>query len=241
MGACTPPISRCTICPRRFQSNVDVTSHRIKEHKFCMWCGNIFVGLTEPEILSHYGVKHSHCHFCRLFFKDEEELHFVAPANLDAHLRSWKHTVKDVRCYGCHKTLVSRAAMLAHIEMNTCVSGLTRAKLNGVARGLRSIFTVSDPVEAQRERVVTQALSGRWRCYCGKSTRTCAGMNAHLSSPVHDPKLYRCPLEECEKETATLSGLFQHLESMQCPAPQTFANETALFERALRRTLLWGR
>ncbi|KZV84210.1 hypothetical protein EXIGLDRAFT_588628, partial [Exidia glandulosa HHB12029] len=192
----------------------------------------------EAEILSHYGVKHSHCHFCRFFFKDEEELHvhraqrhrsvycvdcrrlFIAPANLDAHLRSYRHTVKDVRCYGCYKTFVSRAAMVAHIEMNTCASGLTRAKLDAAARGLRSIFTVSGAVEPQKERVVTATMydtrAGLWRCYCGKSTRTCAGMRAHLNSPAHDPKLYRCPREECDKETATLSGLFQHLESRQC-------------------------
>lgn len=58
-----------------------------------------------------------------------------------------------------------------------------------------------------------------WECYlCHKNLNTVNALNAHLNSPAHKQKAYRCPNlnVKCGKEFITLAGLFNHLESEAC-------------------------
>lgn len=58
-----------------------------------------------------------------------------------------------------------------------------------------------------------------WECYlCHRDFNTVQALNAHLNSPVHKQKVYRCPNvpSKCGKQFITLAALFNHLESEAC-------------------------
>lgn len=49
---------------------------------------------------------------------------------------------------------------------------------------------------------------------CAKSCGTRAGAKLHTQSPVHDPRVFKCP--ECDDRFKVLSALVQHVESDRC-------------------------
>ncbi|PSR77478.1 hypothetical protein PHLCEN_2v7909 [Hermanssonia centrifuga] len=53
---------------------------------------------------------------------------------------------------------------------------------------------------------------------CHRTFRSLSALNAHLNSPAHADKIFRCPrgFSGCGSEFKTLSGLMQHVESGSC-------------------------
>lgn len=212
----------------------------------------------------HYTEVHEHCNLCMRFFADEDALHshratrhgaaycpecrwiFTSPANLEAHRRSEVHQPKDTPCImqslGCAQTFVSRSAMLGHLEMGVCPSGATRVLLSAAAVAADAdthLLTVPRRSLTNRTIEVTDdmydARARRWVCTCRRTFRAAAHLQKHLASPAHDARLFRCP--QCARETATLSGTVQHIESAQCGAAHAFAEEVAQFASRLRHEL----
>jgi hypothetical protein len=66
---------------------------------------------------------------------------------------------------------------------------------------------------------------GAYVCYfCPCRFHELRKLNQHLASPKHtkrDQKLYRCPGTTCHIETATLSGVVQHIETAGCGVRET--------------------
>lgn len=56
-----------------------------------------------------------------------------------------------------------------------------------------------------------------YECFlCRKPFSSLRTLNAHLRSPTHRQKIYRCPEASCRTEYSTLSGLCQHAEHGSC-------------------------
>ncbi|OBZ74562.1 hypothetical protein A0H81_05647 [Grifola frondosa] len=55
-------------------------------------------------------------------------------------------------------------------------------------------------------------------CLCHRTYASLTALNAHLRSPAHADKIYRCPRQAngCGAEFKTLSAFWQHMESGQC-------------------------
>lgn len=164
------------------------------------------------------------------------------------HLRSSKHQAKSVPCaarrLGCFEMFVSPAAMFGHLEAGICVSGATRANVNAKIIELDRGRLIANPSRLLTNGTARWLVgpdmydeyARRWVCYlCNKATATERQMQQHLDSPVHAQKLFRyvaklrltlngadsyrrCPDRQCGKQTTTLSGIMQHIESQRCKA-----------------------
>lgn len=56
-----------------------------------------------------------------------------------------------------------------------------------------------------------------WECYlCHREFNSRQSLTQHLNSSVHKQLVYHCPNFRCGKESSTLAGLFNHLESESC-------------------------
>ncbi|PVH73861.1 hypothetical protein DL98DRAFT_395894, partial [Cadophora sp. DSE1049] len=56
-----------------------------------------------------------------------------------------------------------------------------------------------------------------YACYlCTRQFATLRSLNSHISSPVHEQHIYRCPGRGCGRNFKLLSGLIQHVESESC-------------------------
>lgn len=232
------------ICPRRFNTVRQRKFHREEEHTYCVGCRDYLYD-GESGIMLHYKDEHPLCESHGQYFDDAEDAHehyklhhgdtYCEPCrklcssshNLEQHLRSGAHKARDVPCaFGCAETFISHSAMLLHLEQGRCASGATRAELNrsiaAMDRGHVIVKPAARRIEPPTRWLVTDAMQDSysllWHCYlCNKTTRTRQQMQAHLDSPAHDDKLFRCP-SGCGKETSTLSGMMQHVESQACNA-----------------------
>ncbi|TDL14542.1 zinc finger protein, partial [Rickenella mellea] len=56
-----------------------------------------------------------------------------------------------------------------------------------------------------------------FECFlCHGDFRTLHSLNAHLQSPKHQEKIYRCPQSTCQIEVSAMSSLIQHVENGSC-------------------------
>ncbi|EJD55315.1 hypothetical protein AURDEDRAFT_109689 [Auricularia subglabra TFB-10046 SS5] len=193
--------------------------HYKHEHPLCDSHGQYFDDAEDAH--DHYVEHHgdTYCAKCRRLF--------IAAHNLQQHLNSVTHKPRNVPCiFTCGEKFISHSAMLLHLEQGRCASGTTRAEINRrIVQMDRGHIIVKPGVRrsAPPERwLVTDAMQDSysllWHCYlCNKTTRTREQMQMHLDSAAHDEKLFRCP-GGCGKETSTLSGMMQHIESRACNA-----------------------
>ncbi|GAA5900499.1 hypothetical protein JCM6882_001262 [Rhodosporidiobolus microsporus] len=219
----------CTFCSTHHDDKEALSRHCDREHYRCEACGDYF--RTEELRFEHGRESHIFCVEHRRAFKSE--------ANYKAHLASAFHVPRNVPCptsssSGCTHTFVSRSAAILHLETGTCTSGLTRAKLDAVVRGVdRSGILITpaarsdnsaSPVSPAQAAADAEFDSGRqaYRCPRCASTRfrTRRALEQHLSSPAscsgRQEKLYRCADPACARRFGTLSGLEQHAEVKTC-------------------------
>jgi len=207
----------CQDCDEHYEDQYDLNEHLEDEHYFCSDCSRVFK--NETGLHQHNSQKHYYCVSCRRVFRSQ--------SNLDSHLNSSTHKPKNVICPGkdCGKGFVSMSALFLHFESGSCPSGMTRADLNrNVARMDRNnYFTKPTKLITGPEDVQMWATERSWNGYayecflCNRTFGELRSLNAHLQSPRHQAKIYRCPNgEACGVEYSVLSALTQHVESGKC-------------------------
>ncbi|EKD19942.1 uncharacterized protein L3040_002379 [Drepanopeziza brunnea f. sp. 'multigermtubi'] len=185
----------------------------------CDICDRVFG--SEHSRHQHYSsaAGHSYCVPCRRIFMNEN--------NLRQHLHSKLHMGGSIECPFCSLSFTTASGVTIHLESGACtVSGLDRSKINRIVRQLDRNHVITKPMLTMsgydRPDAVTRATERSWNgrhyeCYlCAKQFGTLQGVNAHLASPVHEQKIYRCPKGSCGREYKALSGLVQHVESEIC-------------------------
>jgi len=190
---------------------------------FCVLPPQVFD--NELDCHEHGQQSHPYCIPCRRAF--------LSKSNLVAHLNSSVHKSKDFVCPGkdCGRGFVSKSALLLHFEGGKCPSGITREKLNQkiVQLDRNNLITnparlIAGPRGYESPRVTeTWATERSWNgsayecVLCHRQYRTLHSLNAHLKSPRHQDKIYRCPNRtSCGSEFSALSSLTQHIESEKC-------------------------
>lgn len=159
---------------------------------------------------------------------------FDSQNNLDTHMRTSSiHNARTFVCpfKGCGRSFISSADVALHCESGTCVSGITRNDVDRLAVRYDRSNTITNPArmiggpsDYQPQVVDTWATEdswngSAWECVlCHKTFRSLMALNAHLKSPAHADKIYRCPsvFRGCNMEFRTLSGLLQHVERSSC-------------------------
>ena len=174
----------------------------------------------------HNREAHFYCPECGAFFVTGHKLH--------QHLLATGYGGPVVRCPGkkCRKSFASGAALVLHLESGACRSRVTRQKINRAAarHDTQHIITIPSRMLAYAQHgtapsvVSTLATERSWNgqayeCFlCHREFKTLVGLNDHLRSPVHEERMYRCPLgyAGCGAEFKALSALCQHVESETC-------------------------
>ena len=180
-----------------------------------------------------------YCAPCKILFQNFN--------NLRHHQRSSAHVARNIRCpmKRCARSFVSRAGLVAHLESGACKSGMTRKMIDDIVHRLDTQGIITDPARmltnggSKKKEVTTWATERAWNgaayeCYwCHQTFATLRTLNAHLRSPAHAEKIYRCPPRQsgCGAEFGTLSAFCQHMESGSC---DVFRFKKA-FERLLDR------
>ncbi|OCH88552.1 hypothetical protein OBBRIDRAFT_80325 [Obba rivulosa] len=215
----------CRRCDTHFGGMNDLSHHYEQDHYYCALCSKVFD--LDSDIHEHRRTTHpaSYCALCKRMFRFE--------SNLDHHTRSSAHQPKGHHCpgHGCNKSFISVAALVHHWESGACRSGVTREIVDRGAATLdaRGIVTnharflegPDSPGERILDDIVTKkAWNGRAYecCICHRTYQSLGALNAHLQSPAHSQKIYRCPLEwkGCGQEFKVISAFCQHIESGVC-------------------------
>lgn len=139
------------------------------------------------------------------------------------------HRPKNVQCAfqyrGCTQSFVTKSAMILHLESGSCVSGADRDMINRWVRlnDRDNVVTVpsrllTDGGGTTRYIATERSWNGsRYECVlCHNTFGTLDALNRHLASPIHQERIYRCPLSTCLATFSTLSALCQHVESESC-------------------------
>jgi hypothetical protein len=186
--------------------------------------------------------KHAHykayCEDCSLRFENENNLKMVKLSRarmrikcLQAwlqHLNSKIHRGTNVPCPFCKDKYTTASGLTHHLETGSCSHArkLNREKILCIVRerDLHGAITNKQINWHQDENIKYSATKrsfngSYWECYlCPNEFSNVNALNAHLNSPAHKHKVYRCPNSKakCGKEFVTLAGLLNHLESEAC-------------------------
>ncbi|KZT35199.1 hypothetical protein SISSUDRAFT_990851 [Sistotremastrum suecicum HHB10207 ss-3] len=236
----------CHKCDEDFESRRGLLRHFSEDHWYCGRHNTIFdssLGLKEHYVQSP---DHHYCQKCSQHFDDKN--------NLDQHLRSSTHQPKNVRCpgLGCGRSFVSHSALLLHFEAGNCPSGMTREELNRIVvqADRNNIITnparlIAGPQGYQQPSATDYWATARswngsaYECFlCHGTFRSLQSLNAHLQSPTHRERIYRCPNQSCGIEYSVLSALCQHVENGSCGVSRFRAVRNALDSLATNMRLL---
>ncbi|KAI0073427.1 hypothetical protein K474DRAFT_1666615 [Panus rudis PR-1116 ss-1] len=212
--------SYCQRCDEHFQDDEELEEHYEEAHWYCRICETIFN--SELGLHEHNRQKHWYCVSCKRVFQNEN--------NLKQHLRSAAHQPKIFACPGrnCDSSFISRAALVLHLESGTCPAGATRQTVNKVALQIDRGRILTNPARMIEYggggTSTTWATERSWNGYayecilCHREFQSLKALNAHLQSPAHEGKMYRCPQawSGCGNEFRTASALIQHVESGSC-------------------------
>ncbi|RHZ46007.1 C2H2-type zinc finger protein [Aspergillus thermomutatus] len=207
------PRFKCETCTNTFR-----TQNAANQHMSA-------VGHWTPTIPSNQHMENqahykNYCKSCGLRFQNEN--------NLRMHLNSKIHRGTNIPCPFCKVNYTSASGLTHHLERGSCprAPGLNRETILRVVREHDPHGVITNKqIEWHKEDIVeysatNSAFNGSsWECYmCHNKFKTVNALNAHLNSPVHKQKVYRCPnlKGKCEKQFVTLAGLFNHLESEAC-------------------------
>jgi hypothetical protein len=168
-------------------------------------------------------------HYCR-----DCNQHFQNENNLTTHLNSSIHCPRDIDClFRCGKSFVRHSALILHLEAGGCSSGMDRESVNNFIRqhnrshrNTDASRTITSGSSSDEDITYTTATRASWNgsgfeCnLCNNVYPNLNRLNQHLSSPIHQPKIYICPAHRSSGRFSTLSGLYQHVESKACSDPQ---------------------
>ncbi|KIP12214.1 hypothetical protein PHLGIDRAFT_124365 [Phlebiopsis gigantea 11061_1 CR5-6] len=189
----------CQQCRRHFDHDEHLTEHYEYDHRYCRDCNEIH----EHSLQEHDRQEHHYCVPCRSSFQ-----------RLD-----------------CARAFVTNAHLIAHWESGACRSGVTRHSIDrfaiqadggGVITDAARLIAHGDGATSGRPRT-----RGAYECVlCHRAFRTLGALNAHLRSPAHAARIYKCPnvFDGCGVQCSTLSGLVQHVES-ECCGVQRFRRQ----------------
>lgn len=165
------------------------------------------------------------------------------------HLRtSPAHNSRYNVCPGrnCGRSFMRYADLAAHLESGTCPGGFNRQNLNRMVIRADTSNIVTNPARLIGYREDSQVMNtwatpNSWNGYgyecalCHKEFRILSALNAHLNSPAHEARIYRCPTQYngCAGEYRTLSALLSHIERSECGVarfrrPLTLALDNAM-------------
>jgi len=138
------------------------------------------------------------------------------------------HMGSSIECPFCKRPFTVASGLVVHLESGNCSSGLNRQKINDAVRRLDRGNVITRPMITMPgyENVQTFATERSYngRCYqcclCPRGFATLSALNAHMSSPVHEQAMYRCPKRSCGTNFKLLSSLVQHVESETCGVMQ---------------------
>lgn len=132
---------------------------------------------------------------------------------------------------GCETVFATPAQMTMHLDTGSCASGLNRHKINTLAVTYDRNNVITNPSRLLENSIRTMVTTNfyfasaltwngkSYECYlCHQKFKELPRLNAHLNSPRHDEKMYRCPRSDCLREFTTLSAIMQHVESKCCKA-----------------------
>ncbi|KAL1737251.1 hypothetical protein EV714DRAFT_241157 [Schizophyllum commune] len=220
----------CQYCDEHFQDRYDLEDHYIEDHFYCRKCRRVFV--NDRGLQEHYRQSDAH-HYCTSCQRD-----FQSESNLQSHLNSSIHRPRNVVCpfRGCGQAFISLSALALHCESGRCPSGVDRRTVDRLVRTIDRNNYITDPSRmitgGDQERTVRNIATERswngyaYECYlCNRMYSTLHGLNQHLSSSYHADKVYKCPMKGCSHRSATVSALFQHVESGSCGARRFTAIE----------------
>ncbi|KAF7853628.1 uncharacterized protein EAF02_011933 [Botrytis sinoallii] len=205
---------------RNEESSYDEYSSSNGEPEFeCYGCYECF--WSEDARENHHTSDHDdrYCTPCKRMF--------INANNLRQHQHSKVHMGCSIKCPFCPTHYPTASALIIHLESGTCTSGMNRQKINAEIRSLDRNHIITTPqIEyytspSSSPNIATESSwNGHfYECFlCSKQSTTLRALNQHLSSSVHEQKMYRCPGPRCGIEFRLLSGLVQHVESESCGA-----------------------
>ncbi|MCJ1250787.1 hypothetical protein MMC30_008015 [Trapelia coarctata] len=203
----------CHRCKESFDSKEEQLNHMNYEHIRCGFCKEwLDSGL---EILQHEAEYHNCCEDCQEDFNSYNDLR--------QHMHV--HLPRDKQCFGCTRMFESYSAMLIHLEAGNCKTTMANLDFDAqecfqhkkyIVEGYKEMLRTQTR-DSYRVGLGWNAYSRLWECGgCNKDFSDKAAGLAHSSSPIHDPKPYKCP--GCGTLFKTLSALVQHVESDHCGA-----------------------
>ncbi|KAF7297535.1 putative zinc finger protein [Mycena indigotica] len=154
-----------------------------------------------------------------------------------------------IMCPWCHQSFATRPAAVAHLESGGCVSG---ANLESIidwisTHDIRSMITVQ-PRAVRGDypdfKLALLDLKDPASNHDGLPCPICftefpsrSALEQHLKSPRHGATTFICRAPECERRFTTLSGLWAHVESMQCDAWNCEDMKTAIEQLVINLNL----
>ncbi|KAI5118108.1 hypothetical protein M0805_003462 [Coniferiporia weirii] len=215
----------CTICSVLLSGEYDFIDHGKDYHYVCEFCVTIFA--SEYALANHKDCAHHYCRECDRVFQ--------TAANLASHKASSIHKPRNVNRpgRGCRKIFISVSALILHAESGTCPSGITRSTVDAFvsrldrqnvitnpARMITGPYGHQNPPADPQYWATEQSWNGyAYECFLCKGTfRPLGALDAHLKSPRHRERIYRCPMAGCGQEFQVLSALSQHVERGSCGA-----------------------
>ncbi|KAI0758801.1 hypothetical protein C8Q74DRAFT_1209351 [Fomes fomentarius] len=227
----------CRWCDDHFDDFEELDDHYEDAHWYCDACDRCFrdeVGLHEHRRQTHAD---RYCVPCKRMFRNAN--------NLRQHQNSSIHQGRTVLCpmKNCERAFPSTSALVLHLESGTCTSGMTRKMVDDIIRKIDRSNVITNPNRmiagptSSSPRVTDEWATERawigyaYECYhCHRTYPSLGALNAHLRSPAHGEKIYRCPSmwRGCGAEFRTLSAFCQHMESGNC-AVYRFKDDVARF------------
>ncbi|KAL5092438.1 hypothetical protein Trisim1_001691 [Trichoderma cf. simile WF8] len=106
--------TRCFICFRDdFDTESEVDTHLEAKHYWCSVCYREEYD-TRKELIHHQVEEHHLCWICRTYFSSR--------SNLKYH--TLIHTAKHIECPACPRKFSRESAMVLHLEVGRCPSGV---------------------------------------------------------------------------------------------------------------------
>ncbi|KAG4435412.1 hypothetical protein IFR05_009119 [Cadophora sp. M221] len=152
------------------------------------------------------------CEACEREFSNEYSLH--------QHCSS---AAGHPYCIPC--SFATASGVTIHLESGTCSnSNLDRHKINHMVQRMDRNSVITRPMLTMPgyNNIQTIATERAWNgqayeCYlCPREFASLRALNSHMSSPVHEQNMYRCPGRGCGRTCGLLSALIQHVESESC-------------------------
>ncbi|OAV98794.1 hypothetical protein PTTG_05343 [Puccinia triticina 1-1 BBBD Race 1] len=233
----------CAPCRRDFVSQNALDSHlrHSERHLICKWCQTV-VG----KLRIHNRRHHEQCSECDQWLENATDVHrhcalahsevycvpcrrlFGNPNELKMHLRSSAHRPRNIECVhpACNRSFISKAALVQHLEADTCPSGASLQKVDHYfsyhcdrsQRFVRRDLLFHSSLRLEHN---LRDNNGRYPCQlCSKVFQHKGELVAHVKSSKHKnlgDKAYKCPSNRCgQAEFYSLGNLMMHLDFGDC-------------------------